>query len=120
MKNIKSKNVSNIIYGIDDCILANVDRIMLNMNTGTISISSFLRYKQYMVYSNQHKQFTDNKELIIKRNEKEKNIQNRIRNEIKKDFTISAKRLSQLTGTSLYKVYRYYTIIRRENSLNRM
>lgn len=113
---MRTKNISNPIYGIDGHKLKCTDRIIYNKNRETVWISSFIRYKAHSIFLNKNGHSMSSKEILVDRKNKEKVIENKIRLVMKKDVGISPKKIADLTGVSVYKVYRYYTIIRRENS----
>ncbi len=56
------------------------------------------------------------REILFGRNKKESKIEDKVRQIMKEYNSISPKKISELTGFSVYAIYKCYMKIRRENS----
>lgn len=85
-----------------------------------IYVNCYLTYMHNIIYSGKNKQYKRktimNKESLSAKNKKVINIEDKIREIMKENNSISVKKIAELTGYSIYPIYRYYMKVRRENS----
>lgn len=108
----KHKSITDRLFYIDEKWLSYITHVMYN-DYG-VHVYCYIIYEQHKVSLNKGCSTKVKNKKPYKISNRDKEV--RIREEMKKDKNITVKRLSELTGFSIYSIYRFYMRIRRENS----
>lgn len=111
----KRKNLSSIICEIDNHPFTSTIRIKLQSN-GSIYIIHFLVYKQHYISLNKKYSGVNQCKNGINNKIRDKDRENKIRTEMRKNRNVCVKDISKSTGFNVYIINRFYMKIRREIS----
>lgn len=111
----KRKNLSSIICEIDNHPLTSTIRVKLQSN-GSVYIIHFLVYKQHHISLNKKYSGVNQCKNGINNKIRDKDRENKIRTEMRKNRNVCVKDISKSTGFNVYIINRFYMKIRREIS----
>ena len=111
-----------LLYENDNCISSSA-RVTYN-DEDHIYVNCYITYMHNMVFLNKKRRYTRkvsmiDKEILLNRSENEKKIEDKVRQIMKENISISPKEISKLTRFSIYAIYKCYMKIRRENSIKK-
>lgn len=113
-----------MIINIDKCELANTDRITYSndKNGEKIYTSSYMIYRCFPFTRKGNSRSSFRLDITLNASGKHKNqllniIENRVRDEMKKNPNITIKELVKITGFGFYPIRTFYMKIRREGDI---
>ena len=122
-KKFKRKFVTQRILKESDNYISSSVRVIYS-DENHIYVNSYLTYMHNLIFPSKNRCYVRkssiiDREILFDRNKKEIKIEDKVRQIMKENNSISPKNISKLTGFSVYAVNKFYMKIRRENSNKR-
>ena len=119
-RELKRKFITQRILKESDNYISSGVRVIYS-DEKHIYVNCYLTYMHNLIFLSKNKYYVRkhyiiNKEILLDKNKKESEIEDKVRHIMKENNSISPKKISELTGFSIYTIYKCYMKIRRENS----
>ena len=119
-KELKRKFITQRILKENDNYISSGVRVIYS-DEKHIYVNCYLTYIHNLIFPGKNRCYVRkssviDREILFDRNKKEIKIEDKVRQIMKENNSISPKNISKLTGFSVYAVNKFYMKIRRENS----
>jgi len=119
-KEFKRKFITQRILNENGSYISSSVRVVYS-DEKHIYVNCYLTYMHNLIFPGKNRYYVRkssivDKETLFNRNKKESKIEDKVRQIMKENDSISPKKISKLTGFTIYAIYKCYMKIRRENS----
>lgn len=119
-KEFKRKFITQRILNESGSYISSSVRVTYN-NEKHIYVNCYLTYMHNLIFPGKNRYYVRkpaviDKEILLDMSRKKGKIEDKVRQIMKENNSISPKKISELTGFSVYAIYKCYMKIRRENS----